>query len=285
MRRSRNHNIGRERIIMIASSVFVLAALTMAGFYMKDRQEKVKDDGYVIDFTAMEDSVDEKFEEIAQAEEEEYVAKVEASEGNLEDDLDYMPLEVGGYHIQIPGLTDQSILEELSEEAAVSDQTLPQEGLMEAEMETVEMEEEAATLHFAEGEGLIRPVAGEVLMHYSMDHSIYFQTLDQYKYNPATMFTASEGENVFACADGRVISVFEDPRLGQAMTLEIGDGYQVTYGQLANIAVSVDSYVSAGQNIATVAAPTKYFSLEGCNLYFQLSHQGQSVNPETFFDR
>ena len=49
MRRNRRNNAKKERIIMIASSAFVLAALTMTGIYMKSNQEESQDDGYAID--------------------------------------------------------------------------------------------------------------------------------------------------------------------------------------------------------------------------------------------
>ena len=63
--------------------------------------------------------------------------------------------------------------------------------------------------------------------------------------------------------------------------MELGGGYEVTYGQLTNILVSEGSYVATGDVIAEVAAPTKYFSVEGSNLYLKLTMNGAPVNPET----
>ena len=63
--------------------------------------------------------------------------------------------------------------------------------------------------------------------------------------------------------------------------MELGGGYQATYGQLTNILVSEGSYVAAGDIIADVAAPTKYFSVEGTNVYFKLTKDGVPVNPMT----
>ena len=45
MRRNRKSGIHKERIIMLASSAFVLAALTMTGVYMKGQNVESKDDG------------------------------------------------------------------------------------------------------------------------------------------------------------------------------------------------------------------------------------------------
>jgi len=47
--------------------------------------------------------------------------------------------------------------------------------------------------------------------------------------------------------------------------------------------VSADAYVNPGDTIGSVAAPTKYYSVEGSNLYFKLTKDGEPVNPENFF--
>lgn len=283
MRRNRKSNIHKERIIMLASSAFVLAALTMTGVYMKGQNVESKDDGYTLDFTALENNADDKLQEITEnndehlLKEDENIPELTANNtaGNeivgapvTEDDLDYLPQEVGSGHVEIPGLTDQETLLEEAEAAKLTP---------EAEV-TVEK-----TLHFAESDGLQQPVQNDILMHYSMDQSIYFATLDQYKYNPATIFSAEEGTAVIACAQGKVTSIFENEEIGKAVTLDLGDGYEATYGQLAEIHVQENSYVNAGETIGKVAAPTKYYSAEGSNVYFALTHNGEPVNGETLF--
>ena len=124
-------------------------------------------------------------------------------------------------------------------------------------------------------------MSGEVLIPFSMDGGVYFSTLDQFKYNPALMIAAEQGAAVAACADGQVIAVFEDEEIGHALTVDLGDGYQITYGQLDAIQVAEGSYVEPGQVIGFIASPTKYFSVEGSNLYLKLTMNGAPVNPET----
>jgi septal ring factor EnvC (AmiA/AmiB activator) len=108
---------------------------------------------------------------------------------------------------------------------------------------------------------------------------VYFPTLDQYKYNPAIVIQANEGDMITAAAAGKVTEVFTDPQIGNAVTMDLGNGYEVTYGQLEGILVSEGSYVSMGDMIAQVAAPTKYYSVEGTNVYFKLTKDGSPVNP------
>lgn len=308
MRRNRKDNIRRERIIMIASSAFVLAALTMTGVYVKEKNVQSKDDGYTIDFTEFENGVDDKYQEIAQnaesdPQEDMNVAMRENSvadgQTNMENDLDYMPMEAGSHLVEIPGLTDGSHTLSEEEAALIAEQGKTGDGADSSEEEDANAEKEddekpedaeaagndvvVKELHFSEENGLLRPTAGDVLMPYSMDAGIYFATLDQYKYNPAVMFSAEEGSSVSACAEAKVISVYEDARIGHAVTLDLGNGYQATYGQLKDIQVTKDSYVKTGDIIGSVAAPTKYFSVEGGNLYFKLTKDGMPVNPETLF--
>ena len=137
--------------------------------------------------------------------------------------------------------------------------------------------------HFAPENGLTYPAQGDILMHYSMDKSIYFKTLDQYQYNPAVLFKVDEGKQVYACANGKVIDIHEDAKLGLTLTLDLGDGYLATYGQLHNLAVCENTYVDAGDALGFVNAPTRYYSLEGSNLYFKLTKDGEPVNPEGMF--
>ena len=97
------------------------------------------------------------------------------------------------------------------------------------------------------------------------------------------MLDAEEGTSVAACAEGKVIDIFQSAEIGNAVTMDLGDGYQITYGQLQEISVSIDSYVNPGEQVGTIAAPTKYYSIEGANLYLKLTMDGTPVNPEILF--
>ena len=129
----------------------------------------------------------------------------------------------------------------------------------------------------------IRPVEGEIVLPYAMDHSVYFSTLQQWKYNPGISISAQEGTEVRAALGGTVIEIYVDDILGQVLVMDLGDGYKVTYGQLQNIRVAVGDSVMTADIIAEVAAPTKYYSLEGCNLYIEVTNNDDPINPEEYF--
>lgn len=310
MKKNRRNNAKKERAIMIASSAFVLTALTLAGVYMKSNEEEPKDGGYTLDFAQMENDVQDKASEIAenlQVENQrqgngvglENIEGDGLAQGSTSDDaLDYMPLEVGSGMVEIPGLTGGvgKNLEAIENPANEGMENAPDAEAVSGKAETAKQDEQVqgvsgkkveteatVDLHFAEADGLLRPINGEVILPFSMDGSVYFSTLDQYKYNPALMIGAEAGVQVVSCADGRVVDIFENEEIGQAVTVELGDGYQITYGQLQNIAVGEGHYVEEGQCIGFLNIPTKYFTLEGSNLYLKLTVDDVPVNPEVLF--
>lgn len=306
MARRNRSSIRKERIIMLASSVFVLAALTVTGIYVRNNNRAEKDN-YVVDFEALEQSSAELAENMMSGEE---LDTLFADVGT--DDLDYDPSfqEANSQHVentengQKKGQESDSAATEKQgddkqkkdnpiekssskKQDRTGDQSEDEEaGMFDETVDTVMSDEVQAVsttvqpeLDFNEEDGLVWPIVGDVLINYSMDKTIYFPTLDQYKYNPAIVIAAAQGEQICAAADGRVTSVSYDPGTGNTVVMELGNGYELTYGQLENITVSEGSYVNVGDGIGTVANPTKYYSLEGTNVYFKLTKDGEPVNP------
>ena len=138
---------------------------------------------------------------------------------------------------------------------------------------------EEPVMHFAASDTISWPLEGDVILNYSMDSSVYFATLDQYKYNPALIIAGAVNDRVTAAADGQVIGVDTTAETGQTVTIGLGDGYQAIYGQLKEIEVSAGDYVKQGDTIGYLAEPTKYYSVEGANLYFVMTKEGKPVNP------
>ncbi|HIY59934.1 MAG TPA: M23 family metallopeptidase [Candidatus Eisenbergiella pullistercoris] len=134
-------------------------------------------------------------------------------------------------------------------------------------------------LDFTDADTLVWPIVGNVLVNYSMDKTVYFATLDQYKYSPAIVIAAVEGEGITAAADGQVTDIYQDPETGTTVVMNLGDGYELTYGQLKDLAVSEGDMVETGDLIGSVAAPTMYYSVEGANVYFKLTKDGTPVDP------
>ncbi len=315
-RNSRRKDLGKERFLMAASAVLVLGSLTATGLWLgRDSQ----DEEYVVDLssienaaaagaaTGMEGTLAEDLAQMAPSDDLDYDPYFQETNSQNVENPDQTGEENtnAGSDTNVDSDTnaDSNINASGNTDAAddagnaaddaekKSSQSAAKTEKKEEGNETGEsLEEEGAqalstamqpALTFSDGDMLLWPVVGNILINYSMDRTVYFPTLQQYKYNPAIIIQANEGDLITAASAGKVISVFTDPQIGNGITMELGGGYEATYGQLSNILVSEGSYVAAGDVIAEVCAPTRYFSVEGTNVYFKLTKDGQPVNPMT----
>ncbi|MDE6892812.1 MAG: peptidoglycan DD-metalloendopeptidase family protein, partial [Lachnospiraceae bacterium] len=266
MRRNRRNGLAKERFLMVASAVLVLGSLTATGLWL-GRDGKSKDEGYVVDLSAIENS------SAGGAGENEGTLAESVRNEISTNDLDYDPYfqETNSQKVENP---DESDSESMSEGAESESETKEAKEAGEkssagesAEVQSGENKEEEQpaeetgegtpalstamqpALTFSDSDTLIWPVVGNILVNYSMDKTVYFPTLQQYKYNPAIIIQANQGDLITAASAGKVISVFSDPQIGNGVTMELGGGYEVTYGQLTNILVSEGSYVATGDVI------------------------------------
>lgn len=294
MRRRRRRSFSKERFLMIASSVLVLGSLTATGLWL-GRDNRRQDDGYVVDLSAIENSTAAG----PMRESDTQLAENVTGGAALADDLDYDPYfqETNSQKVENPDQSESDSMSDGAQQARAKkaedeeDQNKSAEASDAPSGSEIKEDEKAQegtpalstamqpALTFSDSDTLIWPIVGNILVNYSMDKTVYFPTLQQYKYNPAIIIQANEGDLITSASAGKVKSVFNDPQIGNAVVMELGGGYEATYGQLTNILVSEGSYVAAGDIIAEVAAPTKYFSVEGTNVYFKLTKDGEPVNP------
>ena len=113
---------------------------------------------------------------------------------------------------------------------------------------------------FTEDSTLAWPASGPVVMSYSMDQTIFFQTLEQYQYNPAMMVSGEVGEIIGASAPGIVTEIEELAETGTTVTLDMGNGYTAVYGQLTDVPLAVGDYVNTGETVGTLAEPSFFFN-------------------------
>lgn len=212
---------------------------------------------------------------------------------------------------QVAKAEDQAeeLTEEKSEEAATDDIVLPEE---EEEIEETDTDEEepmetqeqtpvqtednsasesetsasggTSEVWFDEESTLAWPASGAVLISYSMDQTVFFSTLEQYKYNPALIIGGEVGETIAASAAGIVTNIEDTAQTGTTVTLDMGNGYSAIYGQLTDVPLAAGDYVAAGETVGILNEPTKYYSVEGPNLYFGILKDGEPVDPMSFME-
>ncbi len=145
----------------------------------------------------------------------------------------------------------------------------------------IEASQEAAVvpLTFDEEAGLLWPIEGDILMKFSENGMVYYKTLGQFMKSDKILIGAAVGDKVKAAAEGKVTEIGNSRETGNYIKMSIGSGYSVVYGELDKITVKKGDKINVGQVIATVAAPSGYYSGEGTNLYFKVEENGEPVNP------
>lgn len=176
-------------------------------------------------------------------------------------------------------IAENSLLEEGEIEAGVDVDGAMMEAGGEVAANTSTGAIAAPELNFSEDTLMQWPLNGNILQDYSMEQTTYFPTLDQYKLSPAIAVEAAQGAEVLAAVKGTVISVSQEAQTGTTVTMDLGNGYQAIYGQLTDLGVAAGDTVEAGQVIGYVSAPTKYYSVEGSNLYFAMKKDGEPIDP------
>ena len=281
----------RRKIRIALGSVLALAlVVTCAAVYQSGSKSTPNEKEFVKE--NQEDSVDQaiKTEEREDTEETEN-ANTSNVEGTreIEDEAD-ASTDTDQDQMADSGLTEDGIVEENQDSAEAGENTQDSAEVTEenentesasAEIQT-EIQAAAPTLNFTESSLMEWPVNGQVVLDYNMDNTIYFPTLNVYKTNPAIAISAEVGTPVAAVADGKVVSIAENEETGTTVTLDMGNGYQAVYGQLKDVTLQAEEYISAGGVLGYINEPTKYYTEEGSNLYFALSKDGVPLDPQQY---
>ena len=281
----------RRKIRIALGSVLALAlVVTCAAVYQSGSKSTPNEKEFVKE--NQEDSVDQaiKTEEREDTEETEN-ANTSNVEGTreIEDEAD-ASTDTDQDQMADSELTENGIVEENQDSAAAGENTQDSAEVTEenentesasAEIQT-EIQAAAPTLNFTESSLMEWPVNGQVVLDYNMDNTIYFPTLNVYKTNPAIAISAEVGTPVAAVADGKVVSIAENEETGTTVTLDMGNGYQAVYGQLKDVTLQAEEYISAGGVLGYINEPTKYYTEEGANLYFALSKDGVPLDPQQY---
>lgn len=293
---NRRPALQKEKIGIIAASVFVLSALTLAGVYMSAQGDAEKEENR-IDFAKLEleqgnNTPGNNTQENIAPEQDgtalpdtrfvSGAAKAQFASGSGRDtrfvDEDMYDLSDNNDMDVDPAFTEVNSGQVENTKQESVENTVKGTDKAAVFMEGGEQEEEAS-LAFSDTVALALPVVGDVLMDYSMDKAIYHTTMEQYRYNPALVVAASEGQTITAAADGTVTDIFYDSQTGNSVSFDLGNGYVLTYGQLTDISVKSGQKVSAGDVIGKVAKPTIYYTEEGANIYYKLTKDGVPMDP------
>lgn len=286
MRKNKVFDFLFKKQYVIAGCLVLCAGLGMTALYNYNQkqertrleQELAENEKYEMEETQMEDvtsvippkenRMNQSVEELIGSEKDKDGTDV-AEEGEIFGEGDEGVIDESMYPEEEQVLTDGS-------ESTRTDST--------TQVQTKNVSSVAPSLSFPSEEGLLWPMDGNVIMNYSMDATIYYATLDQYKYNPAIIIAGDVNNKVYSVAKGKITDISQNEVTGTTVTVDLGDGYQAIYGQLKELNFKVGDYLESGHVIGYVSEPTKYYSVEGSNLYFELQKDGEPVDPIVYFE-
>ena len=269
--RMRNRRVSaffNKKSYLIAAVFMVVAAFGMTGIYYTQQEKKQE-----------EQLAKEQEKQIQQAKAEDAARKQEVEEQKKEEAA--KKKEKAKAKEKEKAKEKKEKEEEKEETEAVSGIIPPESDNFMDEPEVIAQVQTPVepVLHFDAETDLNWPLQGNVVLNYSMDQTVYFATLDQYKYNPAVIIKAEVNSPVKAVAAGKVTGVETTAETGSTITVDMGDGFSATYGQLKEIPKNTGDYVENGEILGYINEPTKYYSVEGSNLYFELQKDGVPVDP------
>ena len=170
--------------------------------------------------------------------------------------------------------------EESEKEVVIaSEETTKEETTVQDAKTVLSNQIENANLNFSKKAKMSWPVEGEVIMDFNMDQTVYHPTLKEYKCSLGIAIQSEEGKEVNSPTRCVVSGIGEDEEIGNYVKLTLGNDYELKIGQLENISVEVGETLEEGDHIACTAKPTHYYSVEGGNVYMELSKGDELQDP------
>ncbi|MCR4902270.1 MAG: M23 family metallopeptidase [Butyrivibrio sp.] len=95
--------------------------------------------------------------------------------------------------------------------------------------------------------------------------------------DPIVIFTASNGSNIVATANGTVTSIITDSKYGNCITIDHGNGYITIYRNSGDVLVSEGKEVTKGEVLIAVGE-------SNTTLGYQIQLDGEYIDPETMIE-
>lgn len=129
---------------------------------------------------------------------------------------------------------------------------------------------------------LLLPVSGNLLHAHDLDVPVWSNTMADYRTHCGIDIASQMGASVCAAADGVIAQVWEDPMMGQCISIKhAGDGLTI-YRNLSSIlpvGIEPGIEVRAGQLIANIGESAMVEIAEEPHVHFEVMIGDEYVNP------
>lgn len=181
--------------------------------------------------------------------------------------------------LQTDSLLDDTVITETSDEIIEPTIEETEETTTPVISEQPEKVEETASTNTV----WVRPAEGEVSQAFSGTKLIYQETFGDWRVHTGTDYAGNAGDHVYAVQNGEVTDITNDSLWGSCVTIKLSDNRTAVYrGLNEDVKVKVNSKVSAGDVIGTIAELVPAEANQSAHLHFELlDADGVPVDPET----
>ena len=126
------------------------------------------------------------------------------------------------------------------------------------------------------------PVSGKLSAVHDSELQVFSQTMNDYRVHLGVDILAEEGAPVYAAANGTVMQIWEDVRMGQCIAIKhSGDAVSIYKNVSAELPKGIieGATVRAGQQIATIGSTAMVEIAEEPHLHFEMTVGGLAVDP------
>ena len=131
------------------------------------------------------------------------------------------------------------------------------------------------------------PANGYISKGFENELPVWSVTMDDYRIHEGIDVLCDGEAEVYACADGTVESVYEDPLMGYSITVYHGGGLRSTYMGLTGEhteGITPGGKVVEGQVIAKAGDTALIECAEPLHLHFEMTLDGEAVDPMNYIE-
>jgi septal ring factor EnvC (AmiA/AmiB activator) len=122
------------------------------------------------------------------------------------------------------------------------------------------------------------PVIGKISGKYGLQKN---EELNTFTENPGVEIMCANDSKIVSVMDGIVMHVGYIGGYGNVIIIDHGDEYSTVYGNISEIFVYEDDYVSPGKVIGKIYSINRIKSY----LHFEVWHNGKTQNPELWLNK
>jgi len=135
---------------------------------------------------------------------------------------------------------------------------------------------------------LVNPVSSnEVVMAFSMGGApVYSATLKEFTSDHSGVDIKAEiGQEVKAAAQGKVIKIYKDNKLGQTIIIQHSNNIETRYSNLdEKVAITLNQAVTAGQVIGKVGKTAAFEADDAPHVHFEIWKDSKCVDPSQYLN-